>query len=106
MNAVDNYAPGGLCLAGYNDCDEKVFPPRLNHIALTQDETDMIEFATAKLFYFTSLPLKFRNGGQMQPLLKTWLASILQYLPQMEKDFHGTIRRVGTRKLEKRQACH
>jgi len=100
INAIEDVAmtvPGGLCLAGYNNVSEKVFPPRLDHIVFTTEEHEMIELAIAKLFHIPPIP-EFKKGGILRPLLKTLLASLLQHLPQMEKDFNGSEHQL-TRKI-------
>ena len=51
---------------------------------------DMIEFAIAKLFHIPSID-EFKKGGQLCPLLTTLLASLLQYIPQIEKDIKAAI---------------
>ena len=84
-------------MAGYNNVSEKVFPPRLDHIAFTTEEHEMIELAIAKLFHIPPIP-EFKKGGILRPLLKTLLASLLQHLPQMEKDFNGSEHQL-TRKI-------
>jgi len=92
INATEDYAmtmPAGLCLAGYHNCTEKVFCPRLDHISFAPEEHDMINLAMAKLFHIPPLE-EFKEGGMLRPVLKTLLASLLQHLPQMEKDFNGS----------------
>jgi hypothetical protein len=76
--------PAGLCLARYNNCTEKVFCPRLDHIAFTPEEHDMINFAIAKLFHIPPIE-EFKPGGILRIALP-----LLQHLPQMEKDYSGS----------------
>ena len=49
----------------------------------------MINFAIAKLFHIPPIE-EFKPGGILRIVLKTFLASLLQHLPQMEKDYSGS----------------
>ena len=49
----------------------------------------MINYAMAKLFHIPPIE-EFKPSGILRPVLKTLLASLLQHLPQMEKDFTGS----------------
>ena len=106
MNALDDRAmtvAGGLCLAGWNTFDEKVFPPRIDHIPMLPEEKIKIDIVGMKLFHFPNIA-EFQAGGSLRLLLKTLLASLLQYLPQMEKDFasmdHPLIRKLWKAMLD------
>ena len=106
MNALDDHAmtvAGGLCLAGWNTFDEKVFPPRIDHIPMLPEEKIKIDIVGMKLFHFPNIE-EFQARGSLRPLLKTLLASLLQYLPQMEKDFasmdHPLIRKLWKAMLD------
>jgi hypothetical protein len=50
----------------------------------------MVDFARAKLFHIPKIE-EFQNGGILCPLLKTLIASLLQYLPQWRETLWAVI---------------
>jgi len=46
---------GGLCLVGWNTFNEKIFPPRTDHIPMLPKEKIKIDIVCMKQFHFPNI---------------------------------------------------